>query len=122
MSEPVLTKIRMQNGTWEGLLSGVSGTPEIRVSCRDEITETVEIGETDDPGRWTVRFQLPLEMLSEGTQTFMISDASSNTKLGEFTIIAGDAASDDLRGEVELLRAELDMLKRAFRRHCLETM
>jgi hypothetical protein len=29
---------------------------------------------------------------------------------------------DDLRAEVDLLRAELDMLKRAFRRHCLETM
>jgi hypothetical protein len=28
---------------------------------------------------------------------------------------------DDLRAEVDLLRAELDMLKRAFRRHCLET-
>ena len=35
--------------------------------------------------------------------------------------IAGEAVSDDLRAEVELLRAELDMLKRAFRRHCLET-
>jgi hypothetical protein len=26
-----------------------------------------------------------------------------------------------LRAEVDLLRAELDMLKRAFRRHCVET-
>ena len=41
--------------------------------------------------------------------------------LGDFTLMAGDAVADDLRAEVELLRAELDMLKRAFRRHCLET-
>jgi len=26
-----------------------------------------------------------------------------------------------MRVEMDLLRAELDMLKRAFRRHCLET-
>ena len=41
--------------------------------------------------------------------------------LGSFTLIAGEALGDDLRAEVSLLRAELDMLKRAFRRHCLET-
>jgi hypothetical protein len=28
---------------------------------------------------------------------------------------------EDIRAEVDLLRAELDLLKRAFRRHCSET-
>ena len=51
----------------------------------------------------------------------MIIDADANVKLGDFTLIAGEPLADDLRAEVELLRAELDMLKRAFRRHCLET-
>ena len=51
----------------------------------------------------------------------MISDGGG-TKLGHFSIIAGEALGEDLHAEVELLRAELDMLKRAFRRHCLETM
>jgi hypothetical protein len=36
--------------------------------------------------------------------------------------MAGEVLSDDFRSEVSLLRAELDLLKRAFRRHCLETM
>ena len=36
-------------------------------------------------------------------------------------MITGEPLGDDIRAEVELLRAELDMLKRAFRRHCLET-
>ena len=51
----------------------------------------------------------------------VISDGGG-TKLGHFSIIAGEALGEDLHAEVELLRAELDMLKRAFRRHCLETM
>jgi len=46
----------------------------------------------------------------------------SGDKLGHFTIITGVAMEDDIRAEMDLLRAELDMLKRAFRRHCLETM
>ena len=37
------------------------------------------------------------------------------------TIVTGVAMEDDVRAEIDLLRAELDMLKRAFRRHCLET-
>ena len=36
--------------------------------------------------------------------------------------LAGEALAHDIRAEIDLLRAELDMLKRAFRRHCLETM
>lgn len=65
---------------------------------------------------------IPAEAVADGVQTFVIFDAAGSTRLGDFTLIAGEAVSDDLRAEVELLRAELDMLKRAFRRHCLETM
>ena len=31
------------------------------------------------------------------------------------TLLAGDAMSEDVRAEIDLLRAELDLLKRAFR-------
>jgi len=39
----------------------------------------------------------------------------------EEAIADGEALGDDMRVEIELPRAELDMLKRAFRRHCVET-
>ena len=42
-------------------------------------------------------------------------------QIGHVSLLAGEALGDDIRAEVALLRAELDMLKRAFRRHCLET-
>ena len=41
--------------------------------------------------------------------------------LDSFALMSGDALSYDIRAEMTLLREELDMLKRAFRRHCLET-
>jgi hypothetical protein len=65
---------------------------------------------------------VPVELLSEGVQTFLIRNTMTGEKLLHFTVITGVAMEDDLRAEVDLLRAELDMLKRAFRRHCLETM
>ena len=67
------------------------------------------------------RVQIPQAALSEGVQTFLITDRATGEKLAHFTVITGVAMEDDLRAEVDLLRAELDMLKRAFRRHCLET-
>ncbi|MDA8740151.1 hypothetical protein N9M73_03340 [Rhodobacteraceae bacterium] len=41
--------------------------------------------------------------------------------LARFTLIGGDLVDQDLRAEIDLLRAELDLLKRAFRRHCADT-
>ena len=41
--------------------------------------------------------------------------------LDSISIITGEVLSDDIRAEMNLLRAELDMLKKAFRRHCIET-
>ena len=52
----------------------------------------------------------------------VIERAANGETLGHVTLIAGDPLAEDLLAEVDLLRAELDMLKRAFRRHCLETM
>jgi hypothetical protein len=75
----------------------------------------------DRPDTWAVRLPIPAEVLSEGVQTFLIQDKAKAETLAHFTIITGVAMEDDMRAEIDLLRAELDMLKRAFRRHCVET-
>lgn len=41
--------------------------------------------------------------------------------LARFTLVAGQALEEDIRAELNLLRAELDLLKRAFQRHCRES-
>ena len=65
---------------------------------------------------------IPAEVIADGVQTFLISDTTTGERIGDFALMSGDALSYDIRAEVTLLREELDMLKRAFRRHCLETM
>lgn len=122
MSDLTLTEIRLRNGIWEGRLAGAAGAaPDIQVTHLGQPIDGVELAEGEAPGLWTLLITIPPQAISDGVQTFLIVDGADHRTLGRFTLIAGDAAAGDLRAEVDLLRAELDMLKRAFRRHCLET-
>ena len=124
MSNLTLTKIRMRNGVWEGRLSGAQQDikPIVGVRYLDRYVEGVSLSACDEPGCWDVAIPIPAEAVADGVHTFVISDEVDDARLGDFTLIAGESVADDLRAEMELLRAELDMPKRAFRRHCLETM
>ena len=115
-----LTKTRIRAGVWEGVLSGPTETPVLEVSLLGEPIAGVTIAAIQArAGDWLVRVPIPAEVLSEGVQTFLIRSGAET--LAHFTVITGVAMEDDMRAEIDLLRAELDMLKRAFRRHCLET-
>lgn len=122
MTNLVLTKTKFQQGVWEGLLSGSSGAvPKIDVTHRGERVNDVSVEVTPERDSFAVRVPIPPEAIADGMQTLLIADADTDEQIGVITLMAGEALADDLRVEVDLLRAELDMLKRAFRRHCLET-
>ena len=117
--------MRLAEGVWEGLLSTRDASmPRLLLRHRDELLGEPETVETDNASgeakRWLVRFHLPVDRISDGVQTFVIEDASTGNALAHETIFAGEIVDDDIRAEVSLLRAELDLLKRAFRRHCSE--
>lgn len=122
MTDAVLKQTRIQAGVWEGLLTGAVGTPRLEAMHLDmplaSVTVTAVAG---GAGVWAVRVPIPAQVLSEGVQTFVIRDAQSGGTLAHFTVITGAAINEDFRAEMDLLRAELDLLKRAFRRHCVET-
>lgn len=123
MEKMQLTGTRIIEGVWEGVLTAADTAPEIVVSHlgRPVMGATVT-PDPAEPGQFLVRVPVPAELLSEGTQTFVISDAASEARLASFTVVMGQPLEEDIRAEMALLRAELDMLKRAFRRHCVETM
>lgn len=117
--------MRLVEGVWEGLLSSrAKVAPQLLLRHEDELVGQPETLEADappgEPSRWLVRFRLPVDRLSDGVQTFIIEDAETGDQLAHETIFAGEIVEDDIRAEVSLLRAELDLLKRAFRRHCSE--
>ena len=125
MSDLTLTKTRLFEGVWEGVLTTeVEGNfqPEVEVTHLQNKIDGVEIIENREARHWVLRVPIPASLITDGVQTFLINDVKTGDTLDSFALMSGDALSYDIRAEVTLLREELDMLKRAFRRHCLETM
>ncbi|MFO7806384.1 MAG: hypothetical protein R6V30_12040 [Paracoccaceae bacterium] len=116
-----LTKTRLLAGVWEGVLTGASGgePPSLAFRLRDEVLDGLTLRPEGD--RWIVHAAIPADRICDGVQTFVILDAETEDVLASFALLSGEALAEDIRAEVDLLRDELDMLKRAFRRHCLET-
>ncbi|MEL7259544.1 MAG: hypothetical protein AAFN80_17200 [Pseudomonadota bacterium] len=125
MTAWTLTKTRLFEGVWEGALTSEgaeTAVPEIVVTHLQEPLPNIQLQQNKEEAVWTLRVPIPVDRIADGVQTFVISDAATDETLGSFALMSGDALSYDIRAEVTLLREELDMLKRAFRRHCLETM
>ena len=123
MTDLVLTKTKMRQGVWEGLITGGSedALPKLDVTHQGTHVSDVTVTAIEGGKGHAVKIPIPLEAITDGMQTILIADAKSDLQLGSISLMAGEALGDDLRVEVDLLRAELDMLKCAFRRHCLET-
>lgn len=116
-----LTKLQLQAGVWTGELTGIGAeAPTLDVTHLGNPVTGVEI--TAAEGRWLVHVPIPTEALCDGVQTIVIADARTGARIESIPLLLGAPLDDDIRAEVALLRAELDLLKRAFRRHCIETM
>jgi hypothetical protein len=125
MNEWTLTKTRLFEGVWEGVLTRVGeaeAAPEIEVTHQQEPVAGVAVTAKPEEKLWVVRVPVPVEKIADGVQTFVIRDRRSGEVLDSFALLSGDVLSYDIRAEMALLREELDLLKRAFRRHCLDTM
>ena len=119
-SGPRLEQTRIAGGVWEGLLSGVKGeAPAIEAVHGGRVIESVAVLPVPSKAdRFTVRVPIPAWLLNEGVQTILVR--SGEVTLAQFTLVAGQPVDEDLRAELSLLRAELDLLKRAFQRHVRE--
>jgi hypothetical protein len=115
-----VTRTRIKEGRWEGVIDGADAPPEIEVLHLEKPLEGVTVTPIAGERQFALSVPIPVESLSDGVQTYVIR-AAGGEKLAAFSIVTGVPMEDDIRAEVDLLRAELDMLKRAFRRHCLET-
>ena len=117
---------QITGGVYEGLLRARSkgtATPALEVLHLGDVVGEVTVEPVGADGdNWTVHAAIPTDLLSDGVQTFLIVLQGDTEILDRFSIVTGEPLEEDLRAEIELLRAELDMLKRAFRRHCIETL
>lgn len=122
MSTLELTKTKFQQGTWQGVITGAGKeAPKVEVSHQAQMLEEFTLSYNDSADHWLLSITIPSDVIADGVQTLLIRDKAEGIEIGHITLIAGELLGDDIRAEVDLLRAELDMLKRAFRRHCVET-
>lgn len=116
-----LMRTDLHAGRYEGVLTG-AGQTEIEALHRGRIVGVAKIAPhpTED-GAQRVTVELPADVLSDGVQVIGLRSTATGDVLDRITLMAGTALDEDVRGELALMRDELEMLKRAFRRHCAET-
>lgn len=115
MPKLTLSEIGLRAGIWQGVLTGTDAMPSLECVHNGQTLPGLTLQPRPEGG-FVVQAPIPASVLSEGVQVFLIRDAASQTALAFFTLIAGAAAGDDLRAEVALLRAELELLKHSFRK------
>lgn len=115
MTESALTTLGFRAGIWRGRLVA-KNAPAIEVCHAGDVLEGVEVF-TESKDAWLISVPIPADRLGEGINTFLLIDQSTGADIGSFGIAIAECAADDLGAEVHLLRAELDLLKKAFRRH-----
>lgn len=116
-----LTRTRLQGGRYEGILTADDMPPVIEAVHMERIIGTADVSPSAGKNRFQVGFDLPASVVSDGVQVVSLRSASDGEVLDRITLLAGAALDEDLRAEIALMRDELDLLKRAFRRHCTET-
>lgn len=108
-------------GVWQGdLLGAADSPPALQITHLGNPLPDVSVTHDKANGVWRITVPIPPALISDGVQTFVVSD-EGGTALGTFAIICGDPLSNDLRAEISLLRSELELLQKAFRHHCSET-
>jgi len=125
MSHLSLKRHRIRHGRYEGLLTTrarLKAPPVVEMRFLDGSVTDVPLSPIEGkPQSWDVRVTIPPHSVNDGVLTYHLCDSDDGEILDSFAIVCGEPLEDDLRAEIHMLRAELDMLKRSFRKHVLES-
>lgn len=108
----------LADGVWSGILVGAAKgkkAPALEAVLEGKVLDGLEITpRASMASAWDVRLTLGA-VVQDGSSCVLFR--LGEDALASFTIQAGPVAEGDMAAELALLRAELDMLKRAFRAH-----
>ncbi|MFV0387035.1 hypothetical protein [Paracoccus sp. (in: a-proteobacteria)] len=114
----------LKGGIWSGRIAAATLPPRICLVHHGEVVSLARMT-PDGDGFWHAEIDLPPESLSDGRHSFLlIADAGEGAepvhhgalRLDRLNIVAGAPLDEDLATEIQMLRAELELLKREFRR------
>ena len=119
MTQLTLRESRVRAGVWEAMVLAPAGEPpSLELVSGGRVLAGPNLREAK--GGWVLSAPLPADALSDGVQAFCLRTVPDGEIVGCLAVQVGEVLAGNLVAEVELLRAELDMLKRAFRAHCLD--
>lgn len=124
MSSYSLTKTRFRDGYWHGHLIAAdpkSPPPQISAFVHENEIDGIRIDPCERPGQYQVEIALPPSALGDGAHALVITEKGTGDVLARHALMIGELPTDDLYAEIALLRAELELLKGAFRAHCRES-
>lgn len=116
MPETVAARLRLDQGTLVCIFARPTEAdelPKTELRLGGELVAT-RWAETDPSGELVVRFPLPMAAQRDGAMVLDISISDAGPHLARYTIFNGAPPAEDLATTVELLRADLQALKRAF--------
>lgn len=117
----ILNRVSLLSGQYRGHLVGAGEPPALRMVLDGETIGNLTPSPIEGrDGEWQVEGDLGPGLLSEGTRTVVIVGPNEDV-LDSVTVVAGLNAPEDLRAELDALRAEVGLLKSAFRRHVFQT-
>lgn len=108
----------LTGGLWSGRL--IAEAPPGRVVLLHQGRVIAEAALTPEEGGWMVSVSLPASVLTDGVQSLLLmaedAQGGASQQLDCLHLAAGTALDADIAAEIGLIRAELDLLKREFRR------
>lgn len=118
MPDLKMTEVSLTGGVFEAKLLGATAETRIEIWAQAQ-----QVGSADCvavEGGTVLRWAVPSDLLTLGVQSIAFAERDQ-PPIYTLLVRAGTAVEGDLADDVALLRAELDLLKSAFRRHCAET-
>lgn len=119
----------VRGGVWSGHLTAPERPGRVCLVAMGEPVAEARLTDRDGGG-WDLRVDLPGSLLSDGTICLILvadEDSTADTPIGpqsrhlaRLILSAGKALDDDVTSEIAQLRAELDLLKREFRRLAMD--
>lgn len=115
--QETLQQVRLSGGAYEGIYEGNADAGIEAVHNGKVIAQAKVTSLPDRTDALHVSVDLPPSVLSDGVQVVSLRSTTSGQILDRITFMAGSTLDEDVRGEIALLRDELELLKTAFRRH-----
>lgn len=114
----------LTGGVWSGRYRSDQPPGRIALVHQGQVIALATV-ESHAEGGWTVEVAVPGAAISEGVQSLiLIADRAEGHEtplpdavhLDRLNLMAGGLLDEDVQAEIAMLRAELELLKREFRR------